>query len=200
MCMEKNDWDRVVEFHGHSCPGLATGYRVAEIALQELAAVRSADEEIVAIVENNACGIDAIQVLTGCSSGKGNLIFHDYGKHVYTFACRNSGRAVRIAVKEFARRSDPVFSELRKRVFSGKASEEEQKTFQSHHHDRIQMVLDLPQEELCNVRQIKIDLPPKAAIYRSHRCAKCGEPVMEPRARVIGGQIVCIPCFENKAI
>ncbi|MHB1044145.1 MAG: FmdE family protein [Eubacteriales bacterium] len=199
MCTEKNEWERAVEFHGHSCPGLATGYRVAKIALQELSALRSNDEEIVATVENNACGIDAIQVLTGCSAGKGNLIFHDYGKHVYTFACRNSGKAVRIAVKEMAWRSNPSYSEIRKRVLGGTATEEELKTFQKHHHERIQQILDLPQDELCAVRHIDCDLPPKASIHRSHRCAECGESVMEPRARVKGGQIVCIPCFENKA-
>lgn len=30
MCMIQNDWNRCVEFHGHSCPGLAIGYRTCE--------------------------------------------------------------------------------------------------------------------------------------------------------------------------
>lgn len=195
--MEKTDWDRAVEFHGHSCPGLATGYRVAKIALKELNSIRSADEELVAIVENDACGVDAVQVLTGCSLGKGNLIYRDYGKQVYTFACRDSGRAVRIAVKDSVWRNDPAYREIRKKVFGGAATEEERKAFHHHQHDRTHHILDLPEEDFCEVRHVNIELPPKARIFDSHPCAECGEPVMEPRARVKGGKIACIPCAES---
>ncbi|PIW86912.1 MAG: formylmethanofuran dehydrogenase, partial [Nitrospirae bacterium CG_4_8_14_3_um_filter_41_47] len=30
------------------------------------------------------------------------------------------------------------------------------------------------------------------------RCALCGEKMMEPRARIKDGKIVCIPCFEKE--
>ena len=67
-------YDAAVAFHGHACPGLALGYRAAEYALQHLRTGRSDDEDLVAIVENDACGVDAIQMVAGCSVGKGNLI------------------------------------------------------------------------------------------------------------------------------
>lgn len=197
MCMEKSDWDKVVEFHGHSCPGLTMGYRVAQIALQKLEALRSSDEELVAIVENDACGVDAVQVLTGCSLGKGNLIYRDYGKQVYTFACRDSGKAVRIAVKGSVRRDEPEYKELRKKVFGGAATEEEKKIFHGYQHEFSHRIMDLPEGEFCDVQLIDIELPGKARIFDSHPCARCGEPVMEPRARVKHGQIVCIPCAEQ---
>jgi len=93
--MKFND---VVVFHGHSCPGLALGYRAAMAALEELSLKHSEDEEIVCIVENDSCAVDAVQVITGCTFGKGNLIFKDYGKQVYTFIDRKAGRAIRISV------------------------------------------------------------------------------------------------------
>ncbi len=34
---------------------------------------RDGDEELFAIVETDACGADAIQVITGCTFGKGNF-------------------------------------------------------------------------------------------------------------------------------
>ncbi|NOZ25951.1 MAG: formylmethanofuran dehydrogenase, partial [Nitrospirae bacterium] len=71
-------FEDAVRFHGHVCPGLALGYRVSDLVLRELGP-RSEDEELVAIVENNSCAVDAIQVMTGCTFGKGNLIFRDYG-------------------------------------------------------------------------------------------------------------------------
>jgi len=92
-------FDEVVKFHGHSCPGLALGYRVAVAAVKELNMENiSEDEEVVAIVENDSCAVDAIQVLTGCTFGKGNLIFKDCGKQVYTFIKRPSEEAVRISI------------------------------------------------------------------------------------------------------
>ena len=43
-------FDDVVSFHGHACPGLAIGFRVAEVALQELGE-KAVDEELVEMVE-----------------------------------------------------------------------------------------------------------------------------------------------------
>ncbi|WP_018084263.1 FmdE family protein [Desulfurispora thermophila] len=196
MCV-KDDWERCVEFHGHACPGLAIGYRVAQVALAELAALRAADEELVAIVENDACGVDAIQVLTGCSIGKGNLIYRDYGKQVYTFVCRNSGQAVRVAIKAANWRVNPEVDALRQKVFAGTATEDEKAAFQRHQQERINNILSQPVEQLCDVRCIQIQPPAKARIFPSHICAVCGESVMEPRARVKQGRIVCIPCAEE---
>jgi len=90
------DFEEVVKFHGHTCPGVTIGYRMAKAAMNRLAAQRAEDEEIVAIVENNACGVDAVQVLSGCTFGKGNFIFRDYGKQVYTFYSRNTGKGYRV--------------------------------------------------------------------------------------------------------
>lgn len=102
-CMAKQhyprDLDRAVKFHGHYCGGLVLGYRAAKAGMERLGARRADDEEVIAIVENDSCAVDAVQVLTGCTFGKGNLFFHDYGKHVYTFALRPSGRAVRVSRK-----------------------------------------------------------------------------------------------------
>ena len=69
-------WKKCVEFHGHECGGLTIGYKAALYAIELLklelggggnAGCLSADEEIVCISENDACGVDAIQVILGCS-------------------------------------------------------------------------------------------------------------------------------------
>ena len=65
--------ERAREFHGHLCAGLTIGIRASQIALREIGP-HSADEEVVAIVETDMCAVDAIQLLTGCTFGKGNLI------------------------------------------------------------------------------------------------------------------------------
>jgi formylmethanofuran dehydrogenase subunit E len=60
--------ERCIAFHGHFCPGLTIGYRAALIGLRELGVERAADEDLVAICETDACGVDAVQFITGCSS------------------------------------------------------------------------------------------------------------------------------------
>lgn len=195
MCMEKTDWEKVLDFHGHSCPGLAVGYRVAQIALRELASRRAEDEELVAVVENDACGVDAIMVLTGCTIGKGNLLYRDFGKQVYTFGVRNGSRALRISVNgAVLHRPDPALTELRKKVFGGTATAEEKEEFHKAQHERTHQIVHLPEEEFCKVENIRFEFPGKARIFPSVECAECGEYVMEPRARVKNGELVCIPC------
>ncbi len=174
MGEEKGDWEKCSEFHGHVCPGLAIGYRAAKIGLQELAARRALDEELVAIVENDACGVDAVMVITGCTLGKGNLLLRDFGKSAYTFMSRQSGLGVRIYVKPRTR--DPQQDSLR----SGPII--------------VQQIFDLPQEEFCTVQNIQEELPKPARIFNSITCAFCGETASEARARVKDGKLACIPC------
>ena len=90
--MNKELWDKCVKFHGHECPGLAIGFKAAEAAIARLGIGFSPDEEIVCVTENDACGVDAIQVMTGCTCGKGNLIFRDRGKSAYSFFERSTGK------------------------------------------------------------------------------------------------------------
>ena len=98
--------DRIVDFHGHLCPGLAMGIQAAQIALREIGA-HAKDEEVVAVVETDMCGVDAIQFLTGCTFGKGNLIHRDWGKNAFSFFRRSDGRAIRISLRPDARAARP---------------------------------------------------------------------------------------------
>ncbi|HBV98572.1 MAG: formylmethanofuran dehydrogenase [Peptococcaceae bacterium BICA1-7] len=197
MCMEKTPWEKAVEFHGHSCPGLAIGYRVAQIALKELGE-RSRDEELVAIVENDACGVDAVMLMTGCTLGKGNLLYRDFGKQVYTFGSRSSNSALRISVNgEILHKQSQEALELRKKVFGGAASGNEKKEFYAYQAQRTDQILDMPDNDFCKVERIDFKFPGKARIFNSVRCHQCGEYVMEARARISNGQIVCLPCADQ---
>ncbi len=194
MLQRTSDWERAVEFHGHICPGLAMGYRASQAGMRELGSLRAPDEEIVAIVETDSCGVDAVQVVTGCTFGKGNLIFRDYGKHVFTFVCRASGKAVRICVKPRGRQSA---GDGQDRVSEDSASHREQAGFQQYHAGLVDRILQAAEEELLAISEVSVEMPPQARIFRSVECAFCGEPVMEPRARVRDGKFACIPCAER---
>jgi formylmethanofuran dehydrogenase subunit E len=187
----------VTKFHGHVCPGSAIGYRVAEIAIKELSSSRAMDEEFLAIVENDSCSVDAIQVVTGCTFGKGNLIFKDHGKHAYTFINRNTGDTLRISLNKSIDEMDPEFAETRGKILSGSASEEELSEFGKKTDEVSQKILEAPINDLFKIEHIEFEIPEKARIFQSVRCTKCGELVAEHRARVENNNFVCIPCFND---
>lgn len=190
-------FSEVTKFHGHVCPGSAIGYRVAEIAVQKLISPRAVDEELVAVVENDSCSVDAIQVVTGCTMGKGNLIFRDYGKHAYTFMNRKNGNSVRISLKKSMESTDPRFAQARERAFSENATPEEKEDFETIKNEVSNKILRAPAEDLFKVEEVEAEFPEKARIFDSVRCSRCGEMVAEHRARVEDGELVCIPCFHE---
>lgn len=189
-----------VRFHGHTCPGLALGYRAALIALEELRSDPSHDEELVAIVENDACGIDALQVVTGCTAGKGNLLFRDYGKHVYTLINRRNGKAIRVATRpSFSTASiDPAFGDIRTKVMSGNATAEEAQQFEKHRDAVCHAILTIPYHDIFSVRRVDAKVPAPAKIYPSVPCDCCGEMVSDHRVIAVSGKRLCIPCSEKK--
>ncbi len=187
-------YDEAIRFHGHSCAGLASGYRVACAALKALEVTRPHDEELVAIAETDACGVDAIQVITGCTAGKSNLIIHDYGKHAFTFYCRKSDKAVRVVTKLEGFLPEEM-NDLRPRVFSGKATESEVARYQELVHQGVHAILSAPEEKILSINFVEIDPPRKARIFQSIPCALCGEMVADAKTREYNGKRICIPCF-----
>jgi formylmethanofuran dehydrogenase subunit E len=187
----------VVGFHGHACPGLALGYRASLCALEHLGK-RAKDEELIAIVENNSCAVDAVQVITGCTFGKGNLIFKDYGKQVYTFIKRSSGDSIRISVLWKSPKETVEQKNIWDRYINGDRSDEVIKIVHSEKSRKIDLILKAKDKELFKITKGKTKIPEEAKIYPSIRCELCGEKVMEPRARIEKGKIVCIPCFEKE--
>jgi formylmethanofuran dehydrogenase subunit E len=193
--VNESDLRETIQFHGHLCPGLALGYRVAKAALRELHADRPQDEELVAIVENDSCAADAVQFITGCTFGKGNLVFRDYGKHVYTFYNRRTGRGIRISEDYRGFEGDSRFSGFKKRQEAG---EDVSRELQAYKMEKAAAILKADEEEIFTITSISAPPPQEARIRGSVRCALCGEKLMESRGRVKNGAIVCIPCFESE--
>lgn len=187
--------DQVVRFHGHLCPGLAMGIHVANIALREIGP-HSSDEEVVAVVETDMCGVDGIQFLTGCTFGKGNLLHLDYGKNAYTFHRRSDGRAVRIAGRPDAWQRDPEHQALFAKVRAGESSAGERARFRQLHEQQSHLLLARSPDELFTVEEVDAEFPQKARIHASVPCARCGEGVMETRVRRLESEELCQPCFQ----
>lgn len=174
--MTQELWEKCVDFHGHECPGLAIGFRAAQIAKERLGEPMSAlsDEEIVCVTENDACGVDAVQVLTGCTIGKGNLIYRPTGKMAFSFFCRGSGKSIRIVLKPKA---------------DSEMSREE----------RQQYLLEASAEDVFFIKKPEFVLPERARLFDSIVCDSCEEAAPENKMRLEDGKKVCLDCFDDYA-
>ncbi len=197
--LANEDFRRCVDFHGHTCPGIAIGFQAAQILLKRMRIRRSVDEELVAIVETDACGADAIQVLTGCTFGKGNLVFKNYGKHAFSLADRATGKAVRVSLRPEIMKPNPDHLSLFDRIRKGEASPEEKVRFNQIHYEKTLKILDSPPENLFTFEELQADLPPTARIMESAPCALCGEATKVDLLSEVEGKKVCFPCGERKS-
>jgi formylmethanofuran dehydrogenase subunit E len=182
--------------HGHFCPFSAIGVKAAARAVRELGVKSRGMEETVAIVETNNCFSDGVQFVTGCSFGNNALIYRDYGKTAFTLA-RRSGDGVRIAVRgdRVTEERSPEAAKLFERVVVKRGgTEADRKRLSELWKELSFRVLDLPDEEVFDIKRVNIEVPAYARIFRSVKCSVCGESIMEPRARVKDGKPVCIPC------
>ena len=162
-------WKDCVTFHGHECGGLTIGYKASLYAIELLNLEFSADEQVVCIAENDACGVDGIQVMLGCSVGKGNLLFHLRGKSAYSFYNRKTGRSVRLVLKPKP---------------EGMTREESFAYYQA-----------CPLEEMFDVKETTIALPESARLFDSYVCDCCGEVTGSNWIRLTGDKKLCLDCY-----
>jgi formylmethanofuran dehydrogenase subunit E len=187
--------EQTISFHGHWCPGLALGIRAAEWALEEMG--KATDEEIVAVVETDMCAVDAIQYLTCCTLGKGNLIHKDYGKNAFTFYRRKDAKAARlVAQPDIYEDSGETLGRLNRKMLDRGLSEAEETLWRETRAAISKRIMDADLPDLFEIKAAVDPVPKKARILSPMVCESCGETVMETRTRHFGGQLLCIPCFE----
>ena len=123
---------------------------------------------MVCISENDACGVDAIQVMLGCSIGKGNLLFHMTGKQAFSFYNRETGQSVRLLLKPKP---------------AGMTPEESARYYFDHDC-----------HELFTAMPTRLPLPTPAKIFDSYDCEGCGEKTGANWIRIVGGKKLCLDC------
>jgi formylmethanofuran dehydrogenase subunit E len=169
--MNRELWEKSVKFHGHECPGLAIGFKACEAAIEKMNLNFSKDEELVCVTENDACGVDAVQVITGCTFGKGNLIYRDTGKMAFSFFNRRKDESLRVVLKPFKKEMD--------------------------RKQRQEYILNSPVDEIFNFTKPAFELPEKARLFNTIVCEECGEGAPEHKIRINSGKKLCLDCFKE---
>jgi len=189
-----------LELHGHKCPAMPLGLRAGAVAMNKLGVARSRDKTLLALVELGDahcahCFGDGVQMVTGCTYGKGNIKQLGYGKFGLTLVDKTTGRAVRVVPKgdgQMQMKQTPFFQEYRmKGVPPSKVPDEVVDPL-------IARVLDAPAEELFNVGDVfDYEVTAKSENFSSFVCDRCGDMVVEPYGRLVDGEKVCIPCQQE---
>lgn len=191
------DMERInacIDFHGHVCPGLSIGIRAAEYCLRELA--HNSDDPICTVCETDMCGVDAIQFLTGCTLGKGNLIHRDWGKNAFTFYRKSDGKGARLTLIPGALgKEHEKAAALMKKSLETPLEAEEKTELAGLRVTQQKRLMEMPLEDLFAVAEPESPMPRGPQILETLTCAECGEGVMESRTRRAGGEHYCIPCF-----
>lgn len=169
--MDSKLWEKAVAFHGHECPGLAIGVRASVVAMEKLSSGTSEDEELVCVTENDACGVDGVQALTGCTFGKGNMLYRGTGKQAFSFFDRRSGKKIRLVLKSFG----------------GDMSRAERQKY----------ILNAPAEDVFSICDPSFSLPENARHFETVTCQVCGEGAPEHKIRFQDGKMVCLDCFKT---
>ncbi|MDR2672398.1 MAG: FmdE family protein [Coriobacteriales bacterium] len=206
-------WHKAVAFHGHQCPGLAIGFAASLGAIAELgldaSRLPATDEEIVCVTENDACGVDAIQTVLGCTYGKANLVPRLRGKMAFSFFTRprqgpTSGAAApnqAAAIGKAAAVIGEVATSIDKKVTSPLQAVRlclkpeagqglERAEFQHY-------LLATPHTQLFDISTPDYILPQTARLFASHPCVVCGEKTAEPFLRVDQDRLLCLDCYEG---
>lgn len=173
--------EKVKEFHGHACPGSYIGLRAAEWAMREFKT--SENERIIVVVEVPFCGVDSLQVILGCTSGSGNMIIKNYGKHAINFYRPRDGKKARI-----------VWNMKESPEFKAKMNALEQNDRKARNELMQEYILSIPFEDLFTIMEPKEEMPDTSRTKREVPCSVCGENVDETRIKDRSGKKIC-PAF-----
>lgn len=186
--------------HGHKCPAMPMGLRAGAAAMNALAVPRAKDKDLVAILELgddhcSHCFADGVQMITGCTFGKGNIRKVHYGKFGLTLVDRATGRAVRVvplARAQTQMKQTRFFQEYRsKGVPASRVPDEVVDPL-------IEQVMSAPQDQILAVgAEFRTEVDKKGETFATRPCQACGEMVVDRYLRVVADKLVCIPCEEK---
>ncbi len=158
-----------LKFHGHRCPAMPMGLRAGLAAMKALGVERAPDKELQVLAETGeghaaGCFLDGIMTATGCTYGKSNIKKLYYNKMAFTLIDVKSGRSVRVSIKNevLAQSLKSPFIEQRK------AGVPPQDVPAEIADPVINKVLNVPEENLLNIGEIKvIDLPKGKGVFEA---------------------------------
>ncbi len=185
------------KFHGHKCPAMPNGLRVAAAAMNALGVERTGDSALHAFLDLGekhcaTCFADGVQVITGCTFGKGNISKTHKGKWALTLIDKKTNRAVRVTPKAQALLSNKKTEFFTKyRMVGVPPTQVPDEVVQP----LVEKVMNAPEEMMMDISEVfTYEWPKEKHSFDGFVCEECGEMVVEKYGRVKGDKKVCIDC------
>jgi len=191
-------FQEVVDFHRHLCLDIAIGYRAAKALVREMGDELKNMKEVVALVGNETCALDAIQEVTGCTFGKRNLYLTRVGKPVYILQNTKSGNAVRAYCTYWESFDHSALRALRKALKQPDASAEMKAALKQLTEEKIEAILSAPESDLFSITHLQLPAPPKSGKYEAAACSACGEHTNVALLSREEDQRLCLECLKKK--
>ncbi|MBI3805681.1 MAG: hypothetical protein HY282_18170 [Nitrospirae bacterium] len=190
------EFKKAVDFHRHLCLDIAVGYRAAKLLMREMGDQMKNMKELVALVGNETCALDAIQEITGCTFGKRNLYLTNVGKPVYILQNTKSGKAVRAYCTYWDTFDHGLLRKLRKEATGPDATAAQKEAFQKLTDDKINEILTAAESVLFKIDHVTLPPPPKSGKYDAEACGECGEQTNVALLKAQGGKKLCKECLQ----
>ena len=197
MIDPKAYYETGLKLHGHKCPAMPMGLRVGAAAMNKLNVERAADGQLMALLELGddhcaACFTDGVQIVTGCTFGKGNIRKLNYGKWALTLIDKKTARAVRVTPKAEAMAANKQTDFFQKYRMKGiPASQVPEDIVQP----LVERVMNAPESQLLQIGDVvEYHWKDPATVFDSFVCDSCGEMTVESYGRILGTKHVCIAC------
>lgn len=178
--------DIALDFHGHICPGMYNGVKMALGAQQLLKLDKFPHRDLILVTEIDRCLTDALMIITGCRMGRKSLKFKNLGKFAATFHILQTDKCFRLSQK------DGIVSKTMKEI----------KNAGIDYHDHkagAEFFLKIPffnhfSYQNTSLNFNKNELPGKPLVKVN--CTKCGETVMDNKHVEINSQQYCKSCHK----
>lgn len=196
--VDAKDWlEFGQKFHGHKCPAMPNGLRVGAAAMNALGVERTGDSALHAMLDlgDNHCATcfaDGIQVITGCTFGKGNIEKTHKGKWALTLIDKKTNRAVRVtptAEAMMANKKTSFFKDYREKGVPPTQVPDDVV------EPLVVKVMNAPEEMMMQISEVfeyKWNQPVHS--FKSFVCEECGEMTVMEYGRIKGDKKVCLDC------
>lgn len=144
MCVEKTPWEQVIDFHGHTCPGIAIGYRVATLAQKELGIRPTSDSELLVKAETRSCALDAFQIINKATIGRRALMIEDSNRHIYWFHFTGTQEILKITLS----------TALLEQLAASQTEKHSPREKQNKNLEMIQLILTTPEDQFCTCEYV----------------------------------------------
>lgn len=140
-------FEKIVSAHGHTCPGIALGYKIAVEA-----AKWSGDETEISVESHTVrCPLDALKTTFNLREHPERLTVINENVSNFTLTKPDGSRLI-ITEVPGSKIKSPEADALRVKIDAGTASDDEIKLYDEIRAEQLQKTLDTPNEKLFTVK------------------------------------------------